>query len=369
MTHVSRSTEHARMVHNVTLRGMPTPFDSMVLDSWRRCLVDNQLEPHKWRRAHVVERSDLRRRRQQSDVLLRIAKVEMSGLTRLLNASVGVMLTDADGVILSYDGSADFAEVAARSGLREGAIWSEAEQGTNGMGTCLTLRRPVLIQENQHFLYQNTALTCCGGPIFDGTGAIIGALNISGRLQLSAAPTLALVQLAVQNIENRVLLAQHRDHHVLRFHPHREFIGTASEGIVAIDDRGRVAGANHNALNWLGIEGHAALQDADVAQLFDCDFERLQALGEHPLHARPLPWRSTGTVCYSVMQPPPVSHTRSAGPPETALERAEREALKQLLQACNWNVSEAARQLRISRRTLHRKLKTYRLHRYQTSLS
>jgi len=48
-------------------------------------------------------------------------RLPAAGLARLLNAPVGVMLTDRDGVILGYTGAATFAEIAHRSGLREGA--------------------------------------------------------------------------------------------------------------------------------------------------------------------------------------------------------------------------------------------------------
>lgn len=295
----------------------------------------------------------------------------MSGLSRLLNAPVGVMLTDHEGVILSYVGDSRFAEVARSSGLREGAVWSEAEQGTNGMGTCLVMRQPVLIQQEEHFLMQNAALTCCGAPILDGRGRLVGALNISGRLQLSAAPTLALVKLAVQNIENRALLEGYRQHRLLRFHPHREFIATAGEGILAIDDQGRVAAANRGALDWLNAKRHADLYGQPIETLVGLNMNRLELLSSRPEYAHPLPRRDFGVLCYGVLQTPLAELRRmtSVRVPETrrvdnALVRAEYNTLRELLQSCDWNVSFAAAQLGISRRTLHRKLKAHGLRRY-----
>lgn len=125
------------------------------------------------------------------------------------------------------------------------------------------------------------------------------------------------MRLAVQNIENRALLAQHRQHRLLRFHPHREFIATAGEGILAIDAGGAISSANVAALEWLGIPDHGSLCGQSVRSVFGLDLSRLEALRE-------------------------------------ALER------------CDWNVTRAATQLGISRRTLHRKLNTHRLRRYRS---
>ena len=45
-------------------------------------------------------------------------------------------------------------------GLWPGTLWSEAEQGTNGIGTCLAEGRALTIHRDQHFHTRNTALSC-----------------------------------------------------------------------------------------------------------------------------------------------------------------------------------------------------------------
>jgi len=172
------------------------------------------------------------------------------------------------------------------------------------MGTCLAIREPVLIEADEHFLARNVALTCCGAPILDSSGQLVGALNISGHLRLSAAPTLALVRLAVQNIENRALLAQHRRQHLLRFHPHREFISSAGEGILAIAADGRIVGANLAALEWLGMPSHAALCGQPVEQVFGLELSRLEMLHADTASAQALPQRDRGSLCFGIVQPP-----------------------------------------------------------------
>lgn len=359
----SHSLQHARLVADVVSGGRAAArYDDQIRASWQRCLADYALQPGRPRRPAIVRGAELRQRRERAGAIYPIAQIEMRSLCQLFNAPVGVMLTDRDGVILSYCGDPSFAEMAYAAGFREGAVWSEAEQGTNGMGTCLAIGAPVLIEGPAHFLSQNAGLTCCAAPIADGRGRLAGTLNMSGRLPLSAGPTQALVRLAVQNIEHRALLDHHRHDHLLRFHPRREFVSTAGEGLLAFDADGIVLAANRSALDWLGRTQHAEVCGAPVETLFGCRLERLLALSRTPTHAQPLPRPGAGLLCYGIVQAPP-SAASAAGRP---LADAERETLRDMLERCGWNVSLAAGRLAISRRTLYRKLERHALQRYRS---
>jgi transcriptional regulator of acetoin/glycerol metabolism len=58
------------------------------------------------------------------------------------------------------------------------------------------------------------------------------------------------------------------------------------------------------------------------------------------------------------------SAATAALPRPDALAQAERKVLREVLESCRWNVSQAATQLNISRRTLHRKLRAHGMRRY-----
>jgi transcriptional regulator of acetoin/glycerol metabolism len=168
--------------------------------------------------------------------------------------------------------------------------------------------------------------------------------------------------MAVQNIENRALLVQHERQHILRFHPHREFISTAGEGILAIDCGGKILGANQSALAWMGLTAHAQLCGHTVQEIFGADMQMLEGLGRGASMARPLPRTARGSLCFGILQPP-----TAAIPDANALRTAERAALREVMDRYRWNVTLAAAQLDMSRRTLHRKLKDHGLHRYAIS--
>jgi transcriptional regulator of acetoin/glycerol metabolism len=246
------------------------PIDEVVRASWNRCINTYSLDPQETRRPYTVERADLQARRERLGVVLAIARIEMEGLGKLMEHSeYSIMLTDRDGVILSYVGDPGFSATARRCGFREGVMWSEREMGTNGMGTCLMTQRSVVIHRTDHFLQQNTQLTCSAAPIFDMRGELLAALDISGASSHTQTHTLALVDMAAQNVENRAFLAACRELHLLRFHRCAEFVSTPGEGVLAFDEQGTIRGANRGALKLLGLPDHESLCGQRVDRILD----------------------------------------------------------------------------------------------------
>src|SRR5207244_13051980 len=105
------------------------------------------------------------------------------------------------------------------SGLLAGVIACDPAMRTNGMGTCLIAERPVMIHRTDHFLAQNTQLTCSAAPIFNMRGELLAALDISGASSSPQPHTLALVDMAAQTVENRTSLTACTAFHVPPFHP------------------------------------------------------------------------------------------------------------------------------------------------------
>jgi sigma-54 dependent transcriptional regulator, acetoin dehydrogenase operon transcriptional activator AcoR len=308
------SHSHADLISSLIRRhGADVPISDLVRNSWTRCLHSYALDPQQTRPPTSVERGDFEARRERLGVLLSIARIEMEALGKLIRHSeYSIMLTDRDGVILSYLGDTGFAATARRCGFREGVMWSEQEMGTNGMGTCLTARRPVVIHRTDHFLAQNTALTCSAAPIFDMRGELLAALDISGASSNLQSHTLALVDMAAQNVENRILLSACKELHLVRFHLCREFVSTPGEGVVAFDDDGLVHGANRSALKLLGHRDHKTLCGQRVDQVLDTSLDALMRLTAQPgYRAEPLAPRLAPRRWFATVQAP-LQSTRRA---------------------------------------------------------
>ena len=169
---------HSEMV-NGEITGN-APAYSAITASWRRSMLHYGLTPNQQNTARQLSVSELREAKQGLDLLMHVASPIMEQLFQSVGRSgCCVVLTDMNGVILHrLINAADDASFD-EWGLRTGAIWSEARQGTNGIGTCAVEERPVLIHKDQHFRYKNIGMTCMGAPIFDIHGKIMAVLDVS----------------------------------------------------------------------------------------------------------------------------------------------------------------------------------------------
>ncbi len=297
---------HVRLIEAILHgRGNQT-VEEVVRRSWQRCVSDFGLHPTQARSAVVVERRELRERRERLGPVYPIARAEMQVLFRQIQrADLGIVLTDHEGVVLSCLGREEFTEVANRSGLREGALWSEAAQGTNGMGTCLSERSPTLIDRNDHFFTRNTLLTCAAAPIFDPSGRLAAVLDISSCGDPIDSVTLALVSLTAQTIENRALQVLAQRQRLLRFHRRPEVVSTLGEGMMAIDEDGRVSGLNSAGLKLLGYDSHEDVCGQPIHQVFKVTADGLMEAGRSA-HMMSTPvWSAHRHRFYVTLQQPP----------------------------------------------------------------
>ena len=314
----ARPASHTHADHIGTLirrHGSDQPITEVVRNSWSRCLHSYALDPSEVKRPNSVEPADLQERRERLGVLLGIARIEMEALGKLIKHSeYSIMLTDRDGVILSYVGDSGFSATARRSGFREGVMWSEREMGTNGMGTCLTEGHSVVIHRTDHFLAQNTQLTCCAAPIFDMRGELLAALDISGASSNPQSHTLALVDMAAQNVENRTLLSACRDLHLVRFHRCAEFVSTPGEGVLVFDDQGTVKGVNRSGLTLLGQRSHEAVCGQRVEQVLDTSLATLMRLSaQRGYRAESLGLKASQRRWFATVHAPVEAPRRAAG--------------------------------------------------------
>jgi transcriptional regulator of acetoin/glycerol metabolism len=319
------AVEHVKRVHSV-VRGRlesnhatgasPSPQSNhqplyagttnRITQSWIRCLDEYKLDPGASTEPEVVSSSELQERQENLADLQGVAKVEMANLyQQLAGSGYAIILTDRDGVLLNYFGDPAFTHAASKTGLMPGAVWSERAQGTNGMGTCLFERRPLTVHQDEHYLSRNIGLSCAAAPIFDHVGDLVGVLDASGESRLAQQHTLALVNMSVQMIENRVFLHQFRHEYIVRFHNRPEFVGTLSEGAIALSVTGKVLAATRCALFQLGLRRHDEIVGRDISELFNVTFCGLiDASIRRASHPMPVFETRSGARFFAVMYQP-----------------------------------------------------------------
>ena len=340
---------HARLVHSVirgTARNATAP--EHVKRSWLRCMEEYGLDPESDGEPAVVSRQELMTRKERSLELVSFADTEMAHLHRQLAGSGhSIILTDRDGVLLSYYGDPSFKDAASRAGLVPGGVWSERHGGTNGMGTCLAERVPLIVHRDQHYLARNTGLTCCAAPIFDPGGELAAVLDASGESDRAQQHTLVLVNLSAQAIEKRLFLHRFRDVCVVRFHSRPELLGTSSEGMIAFDCAGAIAALDRNALFQLGWKQAADLMSgAPLERVFNTSLPALLGRSrKKSFHALPVYEVHHGGRFFALAQEP-----ESARPARAAPQPAGSSALDEL----DFGDPAMARNIRAAKRVASR---------------
>lgn len=221
-----------------------------------------------------------------------------------------MLLTDADGVPVDRRGVAADDPVFRRWGLWNGAVWSEAREGTNGIGTCLAEQRVLTIHRDQHFHTRNIGLSCTVAPLFDATGRLAGALDVSSCRSGLEGLT-GLVERAVTDAARRIETRAFRE-------------AFPQARIVLLPE----TAADRASVPMLAV-------DADDVVIGATRAARLALKLTDETLKRGLP-----------------SPDRSAD-----LDEAERAAVRRALTQAGGNVSAAAGLLGLSRATLNRKLK------------
>nr|WP_245752698.1 GAF domain-containing protein [Poseidonocella pacifica] len=289
---------------------------SRLAASWRRSLDHHGLNPAKESGVERVSPEALTERRDRAEAMLRIAAPKLDALYQLVGSSgCGVLLTDAEGVVLDLRAADGDVAVFDTWGLTPGADWSEASEGTNGIGTCIAESRRVIIHREDHFHARNTAMSCMDAPIFGPEGELIGALDVSSARadQTEAFNRLiaAMVAQTARQIEvdsfraafcgARIIVADNDD--------------SEAAMLVAVDRDDLVLGATRGARKAFGLTSNGPISSLPASDLFG----------------------------------------RDDGP--TGFEKAERAAVIRALSRAHGNVSEAARSLGVGRATLYRRMK------------
>jgi len=279
---------HSERIHSVVQQGLREHTSELVANSWTRCLNDHRLDPDRPPIPPMLQGSAMEARRNRMADVIECARYEMTTLyQQLADPYTAVVLTDADGVIMHMVSSPEFSSELEPVGFSVGALWSEAEAGTNGMGTCLAAAEPVSVRLDDHFFTRFISLTCSAVPVFDPAGRMVGALDVTSRSPLMQQHALVLLGMTARMIENRLMDQRFRNAHPLHFHARPELVYTLHEGRLALDDAGNILAANRSALFQLGASSLEDVRNHRIDEIFqttlDDMLERSSGSSFHPV--------------------------------------------------------------------------------------
>lgn len=359
-----------------------------VIQSWMRCSrthTDRQrIVPF-----DAVTPSRLHATLARNRELLEVARQELVQMEHALaGTDCRVILTDSEGVVVhvTQQPAATYQPVLCKT-ARVGVNISERIVGTTAPGIVASTGQACTVNGAEHYFDLLCQMQCAAAPIRDVTGQLAGVLDLTAEARRFGFDAASMVALYATTIENRLLQAQSRDHLILRFQASPTLLGTPLEALAGIAPDGTIAWLNNAGARLLGRLPEAADQ-RDVECLLGHDLASLLRLGRREA-AQPLRLASGLGVWvqarlkggadgadfrHAVAMPgeaAPLAIARDAEIPaaeacepephaETTLREHSRKLIEETLAAHGGNVSQAARQLRVSRGTLYRRMRGWK---------
>src|ERR1700735_921924 len=294
--------------------GTSESFQPEAIDgSWRRCLLDFHVDPRSSAVPNVLSEREMAISREPLGSCLRQAQEEIDRLFAIVRPqSYVVLLCNSEGVAIHHRGDESKADDFKQWGIWLGGVWSEQVEGTNGIGTCITERQPVLVHCAEHFRSRHTRLSCASAPIFDPQGGLLAVLGVSKVHQQSDDQPFPLllqtVVVSARAIEERIFREHFQHCWILAAAPSDDF---GSSLLLAIDDQQTIIGGDQAARNLLALSDKSFADGIPLSAALEYDRSLFRRTTD-----RDIPIRLRSAVgdgrWWSALLTPPLSRSKVA---------------------------------------------------------
>jgi len=242
-----------------------------ISNSWHRCMADYHVDPKNQSAPNVVTQSELKVSKEPVADIITHAREEIDRLYAIVRQQgYVVLLCNSAGIAIHHRGDESRADDFKQWGIWLGGVWDEQIEGTNGIGTCITEQRPLLVHCGQHYRSRHSMLTCAGAPIFDAFGELAGVLDVSAVAtdgpdrpqQLALAATIA----SARAVEERLFREHFRHEWIVAALPPDD---TSSALLLAVDDDQRIIGADRVARQTFSLDNKTLAAGTPLSTLFD----------------------------------------------------------------------------------------------------
>lgn len=183
------------------------PFDTTlvrkeILESWQRS--KNYGVNANFVTKEIIAKKELENRIMARNLFYKTAIPIMENLYKFVQGSgFMILLSDEEGYVLKIIGDNDIVDFAKKNLLAEGCNRNEKVLGTNGIGTCLALKKPIQVWGSEHYYSPHLNWTCSGAPIFDVTEKLLGSLCITGTCDKVHMHTLGMAVSSAEAISKQ----------------------------------------------------------------------------------------------------------------------------------------------------------------------
>src|SRR4051812_17374525 len=211
-----------------------------IVESWKRSL-DTGLDPLDLLAPLEADPVEMQER---------WAEHPLGSLAHVLLAQLGdiaresrslIVVSDASGLLLHVEGPDSLKTQAAEMNFVEGARYSEAAAGTNGIGTVLAADHALQVFASEHFNQRHHGWACSGAPVHDPISRrVVGVVDLSSPWQRDGPLSLEFATAAAQALEQ--CLADARRHSDARLRRRYADLATRATDLLVSPDGYVLAG-------------------------------------------------------------------------------------------------------------------------------
>jgi transcriptional regulator of acetoin/glycerol metabolism len=224
---------------------------SVIESSWRRCIGEAvPTNPRSITYCDVGERES---------TLVKAAKPVLERLNEhLADTPTALVLSDGKGhIVMRMAPQRHVRDALDNASAAEGFDFSEGSIGTNGLGTVIAERRPLLVRGSEHYNDALESLTCAGTPIFEPfSQRILGTFSLACKAE-DTSPLLSAIATDVgRQIESNLTTLLGADERALI----RSYLlanNTEKHPVIVLNER--TVFANTLGLRHVNPEAHALL--------------------------------------------------------------------------------------------------------------
>lgn len=245
---------HAAWEH--LIKDKPYDYSFMrpeIYQSWQRSRLFG-VNPYAVK-TQLLHPHELKQRIHDNLMLIETVRPYMDRLYSFVQGSeFYLLLCDKDGYILALTGDQGIIEEGQKTSLLVvGANRSEEFAGTNAIGTCLTLKKPIQIWNEEHYIKSHKNYACSSAPIFDSNKNLLGCLNITGKYTQLHAHTLGMAISAVDGISKEMKIRKAYNEIETISAQRNSIIETGTSGLILLNESNRIIQINKLALSMLQL--------------------------------------------------------------------------------------------------------------------
>lgn len=257
-----------------------------VVEAWDRCIEEyglipraSQLWPHP-----IIDAASGARTAPATNLDVRTALATMAFNLQpvLRGTSVSLLLADGTGALIHAMESGASLGPMGRRLVRLGESWNERIIGNNGLGTAAVLGETVAFERKEHFSSILHPFATVGHPLIAHDGSLVAILGLITDQRSSAQTLLGFVRIAGYLIETNLFEGQAPGAFMLRLRLDMICVGLDEQnclldGLISLDEAGRIVGATRAGLNLLRGERHSDILLRPVETVLGVTVDELRA--------------------------------------------------------------------------------------------